>query len=57
MNKKHEGSTLADFLAEEGILEKCTETAVRRVRDYQSEHPEKITEGVDTDFSKTHQKT
>lgn len=42
MNKEHEGSTLEDFLAEEGMLEKCTETAVRRIREYRSNHPEKV---------------
>lgn len=46
MNKEHEGSALEDFLAGEGMLEKCTETAMQRIRDWQSGHPEKT--GVDS---------
>jgi len=38
----HTGSSFDDFLAEEGILESCTETAKERVR--QMEEDDKITE-------------
>jgi hypothetical protein len=33
----HIGSSLDDFLAEEGILEECTEKAIERVLDRQKE--------------------
>lgn len=37
MDKKHLGSTLEDFLAEEGRLEEATQTAIKRVIAWQIE--------------------
>jgi predicted XRE-type DNA-binding protein len=37
INKKNEGSNFEDWLKEEGILEDCTETAIKRVLAYQIE--------------------
>lgn len=42
----HIGSSLDDFLAEEGILEECTKTAIERVSERQSMTEDEVTYGV-----------
>lgn len=43
VNKQYEGSTLESFLAEEGIREECTQTAMRRAREYKEKYLERAT--------------
>ena len=47
MDNRHIGSSLDDFLAEEGILEEVTERAVNRLRTWQAEQGAKHKQGLD----------